>query len=470
VPFEIKDGFLVLEKSLRGWPLRRPVRVALETVLEAREKGLVEYVLQAFGSERSTLIPWVFENQSLLKLARHFLRRFSGSPMTLYTYADTLSRYSRYLGHNPDLILQDVKNGGTIPDQNRVQNHISFLEGYLAQLQDDGLSPGRVHGAVKHIRTWYRVNGIDIKLQEPLSRRIIYKDRSPTPEELTKLLELSDLRGKLVVSMLALGGFREDTLSKLEYRHVREDLENNRTPIRVHVEAELTKGKYHDYDTFLGTEATEYLRFYLDQRRKGSPDLPRNGAGVPRPMPPEKLTDSSPLIRDQTANIPRSVTRKAIRRIVRNLYVKAGLVKKSGGRMYELRVHSLRKYFRTQLASLGVNTDYIEYMMGHTVDTYHDIQSLGIEKLRGAYAAAGLGIRPKTRLTKIDAIKEMLRAMGENPERILSREALADGATTNLEPDDLQDHYLEVLGRKLREVVRGQATEPTEPMKAVQSP
>src|SRR5713101_643450 len=111
VPFEIKDGFLVLEKSLRGWPLRRPVRVALETVLEAREKGLVEYVLQAFGSERSTLIPWVFENQSLLKLARHFLRRFSGSPMTLYTYADTLSRYSRYLGHNPDVILQDVKNG-----------------------------------------------------------------------------------------------------------------------------------------------------------------------------------------------------------------------------------------------------------------------------------------------------------------------------------------------------------------------
>jgi hypothetical protein len=52
----------------------------------------------------------------------------------------------------------------------------------------------------------------------------------------------------------------------------------------------------------------------------------------------------------------------------------------------------------------------------------------------------------------------------------LPREALADGATTNLEPDDLQDHYLEVLGRKLREVVRGQATEPTEPMKAVQSP
>ena len=48
--------------------------------------------------------------------------------------------------------------------------------------------------------------------------------------------------------------FREETF-KLKYRHVQEDLENNREPIHVHVEAEITKGKYHDYDTFLGAEA-----------------------------------------------------------------------------------------------------------------------------------------------------------------------------------------------------------------------
>jgi len=43
--------------------------------------------------------------------------------------------------------------------------------------------------------------------------------------------------------MLALAAFREETLSKLQYRNVQEDLENNIIPVHVHVEAEITKGK-----------------------------------------------------------------------------------------------------------------------------------------------------------------------------------------------------------------------------------
>ena len=50
--------------------------------------------------------------------------------------------------------------------------------------------------------------------------------------------------------------------------------------------------------------------------------------------------------------------------------------------MYDLRVHSIRKYFKTQLLALGVQPDYVDYMMGHTVDTYDDIQSIGIDKLK----------------------------------------------------------------------------------------
>lgn len=84
-----------------------------------------------------------------------------------------------------------------------------------------------------------------------------YHDRAPTPEELRKLLEIADLRGKVIVSMLALGGFR---VAKLKYRHVKHDLERGIVPVHIHVEANITKGKYHDYDTFIGAEAVEYLK------------------------------------------------------------------------------------------------------------------------------------------------------------------------------------------------------------------
>jgi site-specific recombinase XerD len=154
-------------------------------------------------------------------------------------------------------------------------------------------------------------------------------------------------------------------------------------PIHVHVEAEITKGEYEDYDTFLGAEAAEYSRSYLELRKRGSPDK-RN--------PPETLTDESPLIRDETSHAPRSIGSKQVRKIVHHLYVKAGLIKQPRGRMYELRVHSLRKYSKTQMLALGVQLDYVDYMMSHTLDTYHDIQMKGIEFLRNIYASSGLTI------------------------------------------------------------------------------
>jgi hypothetical protein len=186
---------------------------------------------------------------------------------------------------------------------------------------------------IKAVRTFYRVNGVKIELTEPLSRRVVYKDRAPKPEEFATMMDLTDLRGKVIVSCFALGGFREETFSKLFYRHVKEDLEAGTIPIHVHVEIEITKGKYHDYDTFLGAEAAYYLKLFLDQHRKGT-----------KKLPPENITDDSPLIRDETRRTPKSISTKQLRKIVHDLYVKAGFIKpnKTGG-MYDLRTHSIRK-------------------------------------------------------------------------------------------------------------------------------
>lgn len=276
-----------------------------------------------------------------------------------------------------------------------------------------------------------------------MSRRVTYKDRSPTPEELTTVLDIANLRGKVIVSLLSLGGFREETLSKLKYRHVKDDLEANRFPIHVHVEAEIVKGKYGDYDTFLGTEAAQYLKLYIEERKTGT-----------RRTKPEILTDETALIRDETRAIAKEVTPKQIRYVVHQLYVKAGLTKHRNGH-YDLRTHSLRKYFKTQMLALGVQPDYVDYFMGHVLDIYHDIQSIGIEKLRSVYSAARLSIRPKTKINKIDQLKEMIRALGMNPEQVLSNSALADGAITT---QNTEDQQIAVLRQQLRELILAEAS------------
>ncbi len=320
------------------------------------------------------------------KMVRHFLYRCSGSPKSLYNYAEGVSLYSRFLGQSPEMILSDAKSGGNIADPLKMESHIGLLQDYSENLQSDGLAPSRVHGIIKGVRTWYRVNGIDLRLQHTLSPRVKYRDRAPTPEELFKMLDVASVREKVILSLAALGGFREETLTRLQYRHVKEDLEANRTPLHVFVESEIVKGKYGDYDTFLAPEAAQFLRLYLEDRCKGSGDGRR---------PPEELRDDSPLIRSETSHTAKPISPKQVRKLVHELYRKTGLLKSAGGRMYELREHSLRKFFKTQLISRGVPESHVDYMMGHVTDTYNSIQSLGIEKLRQEYAASGLSIRPQ---------------------------------------------------------------------------
>jgi intergrase/recombinase len=94
----------------------------------------------------------------------------------------------------------------------------------------------------------------------------------------------------------------------------------------------------------------------------------------------------------------------------RYLYFKTGVITRKRGSRYTVRPRSIRKFFRIQMEALGVDQDYVECMMGHKIDRYHDIEMKGVEFLRNIYIASGLPIRPKTRLSKIEALKEIIRA------------------------------------------------------------
>jgi len=100
-----------------------------------------------------------------------------------------------------------------------------------------------------------------------------------------------------------------------------------------------------------------------------------------------------------------------------------------------------------------IDTEIVEYMMGHTINTYEDVQSLGIEKLRTLYTSAAIVIRPKTQVSKIDQLKEIIRAWGENPEEILTKDALMRGNMTETQ-EQTQTHQLSILAEQLKQLIR----------------
>ena len=130
---------------------------------------------------------------------------------------------------------------------------------------------------------------------------------------------------------------------------------------------------------------------------------------------------------------------------------KAGIIEKGEAKRYPVRPHSLRKYFRTQLGAIStIPTDYIDYMMGHTVSTYNDIRMKGIEYLRNLYASSGLSIRPKTKLSKIDKLKMFVESLGLNPDEVLAKDALAMPHRTVIDPEARK---VDVLNETLKHAI-----------------
>jgi len=103
------------------------------------------------------------------------------------------------------------------------------------------------------------------------------------------------------------------------------------------------------------------------------------------------------------------------------------------------------------MTALGVNSDCIEYMMGHVIDTYHDVQMKGVEFLRNIYVCSGLSIKPRTQVSKLDALKEIIRAWGMNPEKILVKNAKTQPHRTVIDPLEEQTR---ILGQALRESIK----------------
>jgi integrase len=338
------------------------------------------------------------------------------------------------MGETPDYIIKKCQT-----DTKILEKMIVEVDDFIGDLKASGIAQGTISNYVKGVKALFKNNGLELKLPYKLRRRVKFRDRAPTPEELTKIIDIADIREKVIVSFLALGGFRVGTLVKLQYRHIQKDIEQGKAPIHIHVESNITKGKYADYDTFVGSEAVDYLKAYLEIRRKGT-----------RKIPPETLTANSPLIRAEHAKTVRPLSESTIFAIVHNLYVKAGLIT-SKKRRYDLRPHSLRKYFRTQLGSLNtIPTDYIDYMMGHVLSTYNDVQMKGIEFLRNLYAQSGFSIRPKSKLSKIDQLKVIMEAWGLNPNEILSKEALSSPHRTII---DNRNTEIQVLNQSLKKAI-----------------
>lgn len=364
----------------------------------------------------------------MTRFMEYLYRSRSRSLESVKTYAYAMKAFCEHAGKGPDELLNECLSPSGLQDETKAHELSKMLDDYLGELDASDYAPISLRMRQGYVVSVFRVNGLSLKPQSRYAVRVRYKGRAPTAEELCHLIEVAGLRGRAMIAMLATGGFRIGTLLKLKYGHVKADLEAGRVPVHIHVGAEITKGKYADYDTFINDEAVHYLRLYLKARRMGTEKLPAEEIDEESPLFVKAEVERNPKGMDHEGD--RAASNEGCRIIVKPLsyapisrvlfrgFRRAGLITRDEKR-HELRIHSLRKFFRTQLTSLGVPAYYIECMMGHKLSTYLTVESKGMDFLRNVYAAANLRIWTKEKASLKDVLREIIRSSGEDPAKYL---------------------------------------------------
>ncbi len=382
------------------------------------EKLVQEYVTQTLETRKCYhLLPFVFNNNTMMAMAQHYLLQRCGSQSALYTAIGQIFTFCKWMGKQPDALIKDCNIQLAINPLKTINALRKTMDDYIFYLKSKPLSFTTQTKAVYSIRLLYKVNNISVNFSFKIPRRAMLISRAITLEELSQILSIATLREKVIIGILAVSGLRTGTLVKIQFGHVKHDLEHGITPLHLAIEPQIAKGMDHSYSTFINAEVVELLKQYLDIRRKGS-----------RRLPPEIIEEQSPLIKlEYQGSKIQPTTASNIGCMLRKLFFRSGILTKKPNThsfCYELGVNSLRKFFRTQMAVLGVERLYIEYMMGHKRDRYLDVKMVGVEYLRKVYDLSGISVKPPTD-NQFALLKKSIERLGYDPNEILRPEFLA---------------------------------------------
>jgi integrase len=199
-----------------------------------------------------------------------------------------------------------------------------------------------------------------------LKRKRLATEHVPSPDDVYKIVDAAKrLRDKAMFLVLFQSGIRVNALCRLTYGMVREQLAQGKVPLRLRITSDLdTKIESYRidfYDTFIGKEAINMLHAYCDEQHKRSSDV-------------------TPLfLSSRTKN---SLTTAGVWESFRKCVAKAGFPKDT------VRVHTLRKAFKSQVIKSNIGRDYGELLMGHVLrgsqENYVSRQGM-VEDLEEAY-------------------------------------------------------------------------------------
>lgn len=299
----------------------------------------------------------MLEYPSIKEMKEYFLAKAGSleffSERDFMVYVATVMEFMDYMGQpDPESALEYLRE-----DLGRAEKDI---QGYIRWCREKGNATSTQRLKATQVKRWTKVNGLGVNWDKIVMPRVrpVVSDRAPTKTELRLLTSYSPTWMIPTTLILASSGMRVGSLIELRLKH----LDRERFPDIAILEVPPESSKRGiGYFTAITPEAREALEKSLERRREKG----------------ETLGPESPLLKSP---FNPGLTYPAVRHAWVRMLKRSGLTEKSRG-TYVLHLHTLRKFFRSQVE--GILTKSIrEALMGHLTTEYLDRNYLRIPKDR----------------------------------------------------------------------------------------
>jgi integrase len=234
----------------------------------------------------------------------------------------------------------------------------SVIVKYLMYSRERGLAYNSLSLSLNSIYHFYEMNDVPLNKKKINMFKGEFKrsvDRAYSHDEIKKILDISDLRMKSIILLMASSGLRIGALPLLKLTNLKK--------IDSVYKITVYEGTNEEYYTFCTPECASFIDSYLEYRKN-------NG---------ETLSRDSWLIRDQfdindieqVRNRSKGVSLNTFMVIVNNALIKSGIKSVNHTPKFErkevARAHGFRKFFTTQCVNSDVNPEIREMLLGHKI-------------------------------------------------------------------------------------------------------
>lgn len=340
----------------------------------------------------------------------------SGSRHTEREYSRALYTYCEWIGKTPDQLITERKN--ELKDEDTKKNTENKVREFCLMLTNTR-DITRTTIATKYhapLKSFYNYNDLPLKLKTP--KHTMHRREPHTTEEIKVLMQIANVRERAIITVLKDSGISRQDVVKLTYGDIKTEFETEKQFIHLKV---VRQKESLEYDTFIGKNAVECLKAYLNKRKNLG----------------EQITDDSPLIASLQGT---SISPEGLSLIFIRLGKEVG---------FKTSPHRFRKFFESHLG-LTVPTMLVRYWMGHSLGVEGHYFLPPIQKQKEKYIESYHEIdvfkkEVSEREMRINAMLDNARLMGWTEEKLFAFEDFMRKPTLRTKTIPLENMVKEFL-------------------------